>query len=898
MILDFAKWGLTPLIFWGAAWAADLHPPGIRLGDVATPQSYDLRLSVDPSQPVFEGEVRIDLLVNRDTDVLWLNAQDLDIESAAFTQGEMTIPVKIHRAGEDLVGFEATGEKFVFGSTTAVIRYRGKLVENDVRGLFRTREGGDWYVVSQFEALDARRAIPSFDEPAWKTPWSVTVDTPAADRVVSNARETSVEDVPGRSGWKRHHFARTQPLPSYLVAVAVGPFDIVDGGSAGTRPTPLRFVVPKGRADEARFAQSATPRIVALLEAYFDGPFPFAKLDSVAIPGSVHFGAMENAGMITCDRGVLLARPQDESLVFRRGYASVGAHEIAHQWVGDLVTLAWWDDAWLNEAFATWLARKTSRAYEPEWESGWRHGAVRRTGLAADRLATARQVHNPVRDRNDVDGAFDEITYSKGAEVLSMFESWLGEETFRKGVRDYVRAHAGGNATSEDFFRAVGEAGGRGDRAVAALRTFVDQPGLPLVDVSLACDRGSPTLKVSQRRFAGLGQPAGTQKWITPACFRYRAGGKTAKQCAEITGESAIPLATSSCPEWLVGNADGAGHWVARYDGAMLRNLEARVVDLPENEAVAFAGDAALLVNSGLMSRDAGLRLANAFLRHPAIGVRHGGIAFLASQRDEWLNAAQRQARHTLLVSYVWPMTRSLGWLDRPNDSAGTQELRSAVMTYAARVQGGELLRGPARDFALRWIDDRASIPASNVPAVLETAARFADVATYERFSDALASTQQPHERTLLLSALAAVRDPVLRNRTLDLALRDPNAGGLPPSEAQRLLEKTLHDDANRVPAFAFVRDHWDAWVAKLPPDSPSRLIDPLGQLCTKRDRQEFVAFFQPKVDAMRGAPREYAQALESIDVCIAAASAPGEPAPAVKASAKKRSRAAARKRR
>ena len=892
MIRHCVKWGLTPLVLCAVAHAADLQPPGIRLGNAATPQSYEVRLAVDPAKPAFEGEVRIELLVNRDTDVLWLNAQDLEIESAVFRQGELSIPVKVHRAGDDLVGFEATGEKFVFGSTSAVIRYRGKITDGNTRGLFRAREAGEPYVISQFEALNARRAIPSFDEPGWKTPWSVIVDTPAANQVVSNERETGVEDVPEHPGWKRHRFARTRPLPTYLVAVAVGPFDIVDGGPAGTRPTPLRFIVPKGSAEEARFARSATPRIVALLEAYFGAPHPFGKLDSVAIPGVARFGAMENAGMITYERGLMLARPQDESLVFRRGYASVGAHEIAHQWVGDLVTLAWWDDAWLNEAFATWLARKTSRAYQPEWESGWRHGDVRRRGLKADRLATARQVHNPVREKNDVYGAFDGITYSKGAEVLSMFESWLGEESFRKGVRDYIRAHAGGNATSEDFFRAVGEAAGRGDQAVAALRTFVDQPGLPLVDVSLACDRGAAALKVSQRRFTGLGQPAGTQKWITPACFRYRAGGKTTKQCAEITGDAVIPLAAPSCPDWLVGNADGAGHWVARYDAAMLRNLEARVVDLPENEAVALAGDTALLVNSGLMSRDAGLRLASAFLRHPAIGVRHGGIEFLASQRDEWLNAAQRQARHTLLVSYVWPMTRSLGWLDRPNDSAGTQELRSAVMAYAARGEGGEPLRTAARGFAMRWTDDRSALPPSNVPAVLKTAARFADAATFERLLGALESTSQPHERTLLLSALAAVRDAPMRTRLLELALGDENAGGLRPAEAQRFLEETLADDANRAPAFAYVRDHWAAWVAKLPPDSPSRLIDPLGGLCTRRDRQDFVAFFQPRVDSMRGAPRKYAQALESIDVCIAAASAAGEPAPAIKAPQKKRPRA------
>ncbi len=858
----------------------------MRLGDVATPQAYQLQLAIDPAQPTFSGEVRIEMMVNRDTHVVMLNAQGIDIDEAKFAQGEAAVPVKVRRENDERVAFEGD---FLIGSATATIRYHGRLEPTASRGLFRRNEAGEWYVVSQFEDTDARRAIPSFDEPSWKTPWDVSVDAPSASKVFSNSRELGVEDAPGRDGWKRHRFARTPPLPTYLLAVAVGPFDLLDGGAAATLRTPLRYIAAKGRAGEARFAKESTPRILELLEMYFGSKLPFEKLDSLAIPGAVRFGAMENAGLITYEPGLMLARPQDESLSFKTHYVSVAAHEIAHQWVGDLVTLAWWDDTWLNEAFASWLGRKTSRAYKPEWEGGWQHGRVRRRALQADRLTSARQVHNPVGNMNDLYGAFDAITYDKGAEVLSMFESWVGEEPFKRGVREYIAAHAGGSATSEDFFRAIGKAAGRGDVAVEALRSFVDQPGIPLVDVALSCERGAAALRVGQKRFAGLGQNIGGQKWTTPACFTYRAGGKTAKQCMEIRGDATLPLNAASCPDWIVGNADGAGHWVARYDAALSRKLEERVVDVPEAEAVALAGDTELLVNSGLMSRDQGFRLANAFLRHPAVGVRHGAIAFLESQREEMLNGSQRQARQTLLVSYVHPMARSLGWLDRPNDDLATQELRSAVMTYAARMPGGEPLRMPARDLAMRWIADRAAVPASSVPAVLQTAARFADAATFERMESALASTHEQHERVLLYAAMSAVRDPALRGRVFDLALRDQKAGGLEPSEALELFEKVLYDDANRGPGFTWVRDHWDAIVAKLPPETAVRLIRPLGGLCTRRERQEFAGFFQPRIEAMRGGPIKYLQALETMDVCIASASASAVSSPQAAAPAKKR---------
>ena len=865
----------------------------MRLGDVATPQAYRLQLAIDPAQPTFSGEVRIEMMVNRDTRVLMLNAQGLEIDEATFAQGEATVPVKVRREGEERVAFEGD---FLFGSTTATIRYHGSIEPAAARGLFRRSEAGEWYVVSQFEDMEARRAIPSFDEPSWKTPWDVTVDAPAASQVFGNSRELAVEYVPGRGGWKRHRFARTPPLPTYLLAVAVGPFDVLDGGPAAAIRTPLRYVAAKGRAGEARFAKQATPRILELLEMYFGSRLPFEKLDNLAIPGAVRFGAMENAGLITYESALMLARPQDESLAFKRHYVSVSAHEIAHQWVGDLVTLAWWDDVWLNEAFASWLGRKTFRAYKPEWEGGWQHGLVRRRALEADRLTSARQIHNPVRNVNDIYAAFDAITYDKGAEVLSMFESWVGEEPFRRGVREYIATHAGGNATSEDFFRAIGKAAGRGEVAVEALRSFVDQPGLPLIDVALSCDRGAPALRVSQKRFAGLGQAAGAQKWTTPACFAYRAAGKTAKQCMEIRGDASFPLEAPSCPDWIVGNADGAGHWVARYDAALARKLEDRVVDVPESEAVALAGDTELLVNSGLMSRDQGFRLANSFLRHPAVGVRHGAIDFLDSQRDEMLNASQRQARRTLLVSYVHPMARSLGWIDRPTDDFATQELRSAVMSYAARMPGGEPLRASARELATRWIADRAAVPASSAPAVLQTAARFSDAPTFERLESALASTREPHERVLLYAAMSAVRDPVLRARALDLALRDPQSGGLQPAEALELLEKMLADDANRVPAFAWVRDHWDAVLAKLPPESAARLIPPLANLCTRRERQDFAAFLQPRVDQLRGAPLRYAQALESIDTCIAAVAPAATGAAPARSATKKRPRPATRR--
>jgi aminopeptidase N len=296
--------------------------------------------------------------------------------------------------------------------------------------------------MSQFEDVSARRALPCFDEPGWKTPWRITIDAPSAHFVAANSPEARATPLADRPGWTRHEFSVTRPLPAYLVALAVGPYEVVDGGVAGANRTPLRYIVPKGRAAEARYAKEVTPRLLEILEAYFGVPYPFEKLDSLARPDSVRSFAMENAGLITYGTDSMLATEREETPRFRRGYAGVAAHEIAHMWFGDLVTMAWWDDAWLNEGFATWIGQKTMYRLRPEWDDGAWRARERARAISTDRLASARRVRNPVEAKDRIADAFDSISYEKGGAVLEMFERWMGEERFRQGVRDYLARHA------------------------------------------------------------------------------------------------------------------------------------------------------------------------------------------------------------------------------------------------------------------------------------------------------------------------------------------------------------------------------------------------------------------------------------------------------------------------
>jgi len=858
-----------PSLWIAALFAASLahaapQPPAFRLGDVATPIEYAASLAIDPREARFSGEVRITLRVNRATPLLWLNATNLAIESAAFQQGNRKIPVTIVPGGEDFVGFQANGADFVPGVALATIRYTGILEPVSTRGLFRQPEGGEWYVVSQFEAISARRAFPCFDEPGWKTPWRLTIDAPAADVVVSNTPETRASAAPARAGWTRHEFAPTKPLPSYLVALAVGPFDVIDGGTAGAKHTRLRYFTPKGRGAEVRFAIESTPRLLEILEEYFGMPYPFEKLDSVSIPQTVGFGAMENPGVVTYAGRLLLATPREETLAFQRRYAAVGAHELAHMWFGDLVTLAWWDDIWLNEAFASWMGDKAAATFRPEWDRGNSVGWLRRSALELDRLASARRVRNPVVEKNDLFGAFDAITYNKGAAVLSMFEARFTPERFRQGVRSFLKRHAWGTATSADFFRALGEASGRSREALEVFRGFVQQPGVPLVDVALDCSKGA-SLRLSQERLRPVGSSAAEVHWTTPACFRH--GSQT--QCADIgNGAQTVALEAQSCPAWLVANPGGKSYYVPRYEASLARALRANAGELSPNEMVAHSVDAGVLSESGLLPIGEALAWADAALSHPAPMPRQHGLQLLHRQRDVWLSPAEVAAKRDVTARRVRPLAAELGWTERAGESDEIRELRASVLSYAASfVPEEEKLRAQAHDLALAWLANREAVPATLTRAVLDTAARFADEKTYGALEQALLTNQDLRDRQHLVSALVRVRDEKLRERALALMLRSEVSG----NTARDLLENALGDEINRGAAFDFLREHFDPLVAKLPQHSMTWMMGQLGEFCTKPERERFAAFFKERAAQFLGGPRQYRQALERIDLCIAA---------------------------
>ena len=518
-----------------------------KLPDTVKPLAYRLDLTLDPAKDRFSGKVEIDTRLARPSDTVFLHGRDLDMRRAVALVGGKTFVGEWRQA--DPTGVAVLKFAAPLPAGPVVFAFEYDAVYNDSpTGLFRVKVGEDWYGWSQFESIDARAAFPGFDEPGIKTPFTITLRTRPGQMAVSNAPELS-KALEG--GLEVHRFQPTLPLPTYLVAMMSGPFAAISSEIAPTpqraKPLPLRVISPRPNADKLAFALEGSKPIVARLEDYFGEAFPFPKLDQITTP--IMPGAMENAGADLYNDSILVM-DEKASVARQRQFAMVVAHELAHQWFGDLVTPAWWDDIWLNESFANWMGFHIAGKARPDLRI---EGGGLAEGFAAmntDALLAGRPIRQPITTNSQIDSAFDSITYGKGGHVIAMIAGYMGETRFRDGVRRYMARHRLGNATSDDFFSALGRGSGR-SALVAAMRSFTDQQGVPL----LTFTRKGDNFEVAQSRYVSLGTRPQPEKWIVPLCLRRG----TVRHCQLLDGQTARFTLPGKGP--LIPNADGAGYY-------------------------------------------------------------------------------------------------------------------------------------------------------------------------------------------------------------------------------------------------------------------------------------------------------------------------------------------------
>jgi cytosol alanyl aminopeptidase len=840
--------------------ASDPQPPAFRLPTFAAPQHYSVVLTVAPDQDTFTGSVDIDLTFKEASQVLWLNAEKLTVKDATITAGGQSSKATVIPQPKDLVGF-SFDHPIGPGAAKLHVDYQGEISRKDMSGIFQVKDGDHWYVYSQFENIWARRAVPCFDEPGYKVPWQVTLNVPREDGAFSNTPVVSEADGP--NGTRTVKFAETKPLPSYLVAITVGPMEVVDAGYTAARHLPIRIIVPRGRTAEAKYVASITPDIVNLLEKYFAIPYPYEKLDEVAIPFAGY--AMEHPGLVTYGAGIFLFKPDATPVALQRLSASIIAHELAHQWFGDLVTTAWWNDIWLNEGFASWMANKIVNQYHPEWKANIGELNNYQGAMTTDELISARKVRQEILSDDDIANAFDNITYSKGSALLNMFETYMGPEKFREGVQRYLHKYAYANATSAQFLEAVS---GDDPRIAQAFSTFLDQAGVPLVTAELKCDSGKPRLELAQRRFLPRGsQGAADPLWNIPFCVKYPNGGAEERQCTLLTSETAtLDLSQAkSCPAWIYGNAGESGYYRTLYAGGMLGKIvkDDKALTLPER--VGMIGDIASLTKGYMTIGDA-MALMPKFAADPDGRVVSKTIGIVGNLDDFLVPESLLPKYRKYLSDLYQARADKLGWSSKPGESDDDRLLRPTLLrTVANRAEDAQLI-AQARQLANAFLSDRKAVNPDMVGAVLSTAARHGDRAFFDRLhAEAKKETDENRQGTMI-SAMGQFPDPAILKDAFSTLLNgevDPRVGiGV-------LFSAPAGSVANRQ-AYEFVKTNWDALLAKLPGTYGSFLPFVAAGFCSDQQRSEVQAFFVDRAAKVPGGPRNLQQTLEGISLCVA----------------------------
>ena len=848
-------------------------PPKLRLSEVQqiVPEGYRAELTLDPDQLQFSGAVQIRIRVNQPAKTIWLNASEIKVQDATVSAGGRTFTAKAQAEGTDFLALQFESPVPV-GAAEIRIRYAGRVRHPDTSGIFQAEDGGNHYLLTQFEETDARDAFPCFDEPAYKVPWQLTLRIPASQTAISNTPPSS-EAMEG--GLRKIVFKETKPLPSYLIAFAVGPWEFVDAGVAGRNRVPVRIVTPKGRGSEAKYAAEVTATTLTRLEDYFGIPYPYEKSDQVSVPVTGGFGAMENAGMVTYGQTILLAKSESDTVGRQRSYASIAAHELAHQWFGDLVTTGWWDDIWLNEAFATWMEQKLLAEWKPEWNTRVSNVASKLGAAEEDSLASARKIRQEIESKDDISNAFDGITYEKGASVIGMFESWMGEAEFRKGVQSYIRQYANRNATSGEFLDSLSSASKKD--VTRAFSTYLNQPGIPIVSVKLDCTGKTPSLHLEQSRYVPIGSKApANQTWNVPVCVRFGEGGND-RACTLMTqSQMDWPLNAKTCPAWVEANDNAKGYYRVDYEGRLLSALTAGDVISRINaaERADLIGNAQALASGGRLPVAAALKLAETFRNDPARQVVNWGVGVALSIDRDLVPDDLRPNYQRFLQKAFGARAHELGWIGQAGESDDIRLLRPVILSAVAGPGGDRELARQAGELAIKWLDDRKAVPPDVVSAVLSVAARYGDVALYRKFLAEFKKTKDRQEQQRLVGAMTAFRDPA----ALQIGMEEVASGRIPLSGGLPLLFAGQGAPATRRLAFQFLKQHFN----EIMKDNPSIFGSSVGAMlpnvgsgsCDLASRQELADYFTPLVSKYEGAPRNLAQVLETVDLCVARVSA------------------------
>jgi aminopeptidase N len=740
-----------------------------QLPRTAIPHYYAITVTPHAQQLSFDGEVAIDLNVTEPTRQLVLNAADMKLASATLctAKGAAALPAKISldpKAETATLSFARTISP---GAYRLAIRYSGE-IHTQANGLFaldyKNAEGKNARsLFTQFEAADARRFFPGWDEPDYKARFDLTARVPAGTMAVGNMPAASTRALSG--GMKEVRFQTTPTMSSYLLFFANGDFDRISK-KVGDRD--VGIVLSRGNGPKGQYALDAEAQILPYYNDYFGTPYPLPKLDNVGGPGqSQFFGAMENWGAILTFERVLLNDPAITSEGERQAIFAVEAHEMAHQWFGDLVTMAWWDDLWLNEGFASWMESKTTEHFNPTWGADVDRVASREAAMGLDSFKSTHPVVQSVRTVEQANQAFDTITYQKGESVITMLEGFAGPDVWRAGVRDYMARHAYQNTRTDDLWAAMERAGAKGLATVA--RDFTRQAGIPLIQVGPAQCVGGQTVTTltqsqysSDRRSEVAGSPL---RWHVPV--RASAGGDVTKV---VTDGPTTQLRVPGCGPLLI-NAGQTGYFRTIYAGAQLKALQGAFRGLGPVDQYGVLNDQMALAETGYQPMAAGLDFVGQIPANGNAKLVQAAVGTWSELYDDFDNDRATQAAIAARVSRTYgPRMRELGFVPRQGEPATDTLLRGTLISTLGKMRDPAVLAEANRLFAA-WQTDPNAIPGPLKQTWLGVVARNADAATWNALHAKAEATTGAVERTSLYQLLGSARDEALGRRALDLSL-------------------------------------------------------------------------------------------------------------------------------
>ncbi len=835
---------MKTIILWVAALGYSIstfaaEAPDYRLPAEIEPVSQLIELRLDPSRADYSGTTSIELKIKEATDRIGINQVGLNFTRIELSSenGQRTLQT----TDDDWErSWLSDGGSFAPGDYTLSIEFSGRH-STDALGMHRATFEENDYIFTQMEAMYARHAFPVFDEPSFKIPFQLIINAPAGQTVITN---TPPESVNEEDGWQRVTFMQTPPLPSYLIAYAVGPLDHVPIGGLSV---PGNIYVPKGHAGELGFVLQQTPTIVAALEDYFGSKYPYRKLDFIAVP-EFAFGAMENPGLITYRTDLLLVGDEvsgQQAITV----LNVIAHEVAHIWYGDLVTMTWWDDLWLNEAFATWMANTILETVYPQYDSVL--NLPQDGAFAADQLTTSRAIRREVRNTDEILSSLG-LNYTKGHALLRMLERYVGHEDWQRAIREYLDRFAWSNATEADLWAVISDQSGLDISDIAG--DYLNQPGFASVSID---ESGG----VTQKRYVRQGLSAEEKLWRIPMNVKYKSDGQVRQTYMLLQGEEGS-LDVPSNPDWIFPDAGGNGYYRWSIDVDQLYSLIDDIDELSDREKIALVDNSEALLNAGSLSMADYLYVINRLLKDPHPLVFLPALERVRDIGEEFVTEENRVAFAAFIDQALSDRYADVGIHAHDSDSEATVQMRPRLVRILGQFGTDKTLLAEAAGVVDSYLETPAGVSSQMAVEAMRITALNDDGGRYEQYQQAYLESGSADQKSNILAAMYFdAPDVVLAH--LEFSLSDDVQAG----DSLNGLNSFVYVLDDHSLLYEWLNENFERVVAKAPAYYQAFMPQVLGGSCDQYSLDLLTGFFADRGDVYQ---TSLAKVIEADEACIA----------------------------